>query len=79
MDLIFKNILLQLILYCSAKDIRQIPPIVQTTHGSVKGIFGKSRNGASFYAFKGIPYAKPPVGPLRFKVNTLKNTHKSII
>ena len=26
-----------------------------------------------YNSFKGIPYAQPPIGPLRFKVNTISN------
>lgn len=38
-------------------------PIVQTKYGPIRGV---SLNG--HYEFRGIPFAKPPVGPLRFKV-----------
>uniref|UniRef100_A0A1B0EWG9 Carboxylic ester hydrolase n=1 Tax=Lutzomyia longipalpis TaxID=7200 RepID=A0A1B0EWG9_LUTLO len=40
---------------------------VKVKQGRIRGIQGSLRNGAPFYAFKGIPYAKPPVGELRFK------------
>lgn len=44
-------------------------PVVYTEYGSVRGqqqftLFQKK----SYYAFKGIPYAKPPLAGLRFKV-----------
>lgn len=39
--------------------------IVQTTTGLVKGeVFHDN-----WYRFRGIPYAEPPVGPLRFEVS----------
>lgn len=41
--------------------------VVSTAYGKVKGIIQHSRNNRSFLAFKGIPYAKPPVGDLRFR------------
>ena len=39
--------------------------IVITNSGKVKGKIETSTNG-TFYTFKGIPYAKPPLGDLRF-------------
>ncbi|XP_057336401.1 uncharacterized protein LOC130674963 [Microplitis mediator] len=43
-------------------------PIVQVHDGQLKGIKEKNVNGQSyFYAFRGIPFAKPPVDELRFK------------
>uniref|UniRef100_A0A3F2YWM8 Carboxylic ester hydrolase n=1 Tax=Anopheles epiroticus TaxID=199890 RepID=A0A3F2YWM8_9DIPT len=35
--------------------------------GSVVGLKRALPNGTDWYVFKGIPYAQPPVGPLRFK------------
>ncbi|KAH8280908.1 hypothetical protein KR054_004019, partial [Drosophila jambulina] len=42
-------------------------PVVQTTHGKVQGTLLKGLYEDQFYAFDGIPYAKPPLGTLRFK------------
>lgn len=40
-------------------------PIVRTSYGHVQGAASEFREGVS--AFKGIPYAAPPVGDLRWK------------
>lgn len=45
--------------------------LVNTVNGSVRGqkyttIFEKK----IYFAFRGIPYAKPPINALRFKVRT---------
>lgn len=41
---------------------------LNTKLGPIKGIQMTSRDGRRFNAFLGIPFAKPPVGDLRFKV-----------
>lgn len=43
--------------------------IVETSFGPVRGIKRTSAVGDQFFSFRGIPYAKPPVGELRFKVS----------
>lgn len=43
-------------------------PVVQTENGFVSGITSKTWRGRTTYTFEGIPYAAPPVGELRFKV-----------
>lgn len=43
-------------------------PIVETKYGSVRGIFMRSRQNRTFYAFLGLPYALPPVNESRFQV-----------
>lgn len=40
---------------------------VKITKGILKGQILKSRNERPYYSFTGIPYAKPPVGKLRFE------------
>lgn len=42
-------------------------PVVQTNSGSVRGSVLESRLGKLFFAFRGIRYARPPIGDLRFK------------
>ena len=44
--------------------------IVQTKEGPVQGKEIRSEEtGEKYCSFQGIPYAHPPVGPLRFKVS----------
>lgn len=40
---------------------------VQVTEGILEGTLAHNEFGGSFYSFKGIPYAEPPVGDLRFQ------------
>lgn len=41
---------------------------VITGQGKVKGSISYDASGEKYYKFQGIPYAKPPIGLLRFKV-----------
>ena len=45
--------------------------IVRVTQGSLRGQKVKTEAGATYYSFHAIPYAKPPVGRLRFKVSLI--------
>lgn len=38
-----------------------LPTLRQTTHGPVEGIENKTVFGNTYYAFRGIPYAAPPI------------------
>jgi carboxylesterase type B len=55
---------------------------VRVAQGSLRGQKVKTEAGATYYSFNAIPYAKPPVGPLRFKVSLIllvvKPTYKCI-
>nr|AIY68377.1 putative alpha-esterase [Leptinotarsa decemlineata] len=42
-------------------------PVVAISEGQVRGCVGTDIDGGQFHSFLGIPYAKPPVGELRFK------------
>lgn len=41
--------------------------LVNTWLGPIQGTIIKTLYGHDIYAFRGIPYAKPPIGELRFK------------
>jgi len=43
-------------------------PRVKTPLGGLKGYYKVSQNGRKYEAYEGIPYALPPIGKLRFKV-----------
>ncbi|CAH2056102.1 unnamed protein product, partial [Iphiclides podalirius] len=42
-------------------------PIVKVEQGALQGRVANSPSGRAFYSFQGVPYAKPPLGSLRFK------------
>nr|QIK02111.1 carboxylesterase 11 [Holotrichia parallela] len=44
-----------------------VDPIVETEQGKLRGRIDCDYRGVKFYSFQGIPYAKPPLGKLRFK------------
>lgn len=53
--------------------------IMQTRNGLIEGIIQKNQNGESFYSFRGIPYAEPPVNELRFKAPLPKEPWNEIL
>lgn len=40
---------------------------VEVAQGKLRGREATTKSGVTYYSFQGIPYAKSPVGPLRFK------------
>ena len=58
-------LLLALPCLCSAVDVTEV---VDTKYGQVQGRVMTLHTGMQVNAFLGIPFAKPPVGSLRFKV-----------
>lgn len=48
-------------------------PVVATEEGRISGILERSTKDLPFYSYYGIPFAKPPLGPLRFKVEHQQN------
>lgn len=45
--------------------------IIEVKQGQLEGITKESiLTGREYYSFLGIPYAKPPIGELRFQVST---------
>ncbi|XP_071527813.1 uncharacterized protein [Panulirus ornatus] len=41
--------------------------VVKLEQGFIRGILQEAGPGRPFYSFKGVPYAEPPLGDLRFK------------
>lgn len=48
------------------------PLLVHTTLGTIRGVKEYSEKGNPFFSYYAIPYAKPPLGKLRFQVKCLK-------
>lgn len=48
---------------------------IRVNEGLLEGEVVQNKYGGSFYSFKGIPYAQPPLGDLRFKVNFIHYTY----
>ncbi|CAB3258992.1 unnamed protein product [Arctia plantaginis] len=67
-----KNILVALNLrFLSTSTIAE--PVIETEQGKFKGQVTRNCNDLSYFAFKGIPYAKPPIDEFRFSVTQPPN------
>ena len=60
-------------------DNEQNPLIVKYSSGSVKGSHATTNNGRAILSFRGIPYALPPVGILRFKRSSPAGPQHNVI
>lgn len=49
-------------------EVLMLDAHVDTKLGGLDGYVMKTMTGKRIYAFEGIPYAEPPVGPYRFRV-----------
>ena len=48
------------------KDLEGVP-IISAPAGKIQGLREFTRDKKEIYSYKGIPFAKPPIGSLRFK------------
>ncbi|XP_049809738.1 venom carboxylesterase-6-like [Schistocerca nitens] len=60
-------LLLLLLLLADSVTAEGDPRLVSTRQGAARGVHKESSSGRRFLAFYNLPYAKPPVGPLRFR------------
>ncbi|XP_044018738.1 esterase FE4-like [Aphidius gifuensis] len=75
--LISSNLFLLFFIFVNAKGSK-IEVEVETDSGKFKGLADTTtRLGKKIYSFRGIRYAEPPTGPLRFKPAVLINKYKN--
>lgn len=71
----FKRISLAVLLFSviiSATSADDEHKIIKTKNGPIRGLRKITLlKKIPYYSFKGIPYAKPPIGDLRFKVSKI--------
>lgn len=64
-------VLLTLISLAIADETNEFK-IVQTEYGAVRGKVQSTMYGAkAYYSYRGIPFAKPPINELRYKVEII--------
>lgn len=49
-------------------------PIIEISDGKLRGTITQNLKGEKIYSFLGVPFAKPPIGELRFKVSSFLDT-----
>ena len=66
--LLFCQLVAALVLAVNLVLAKKVAPIVTTKTGQVSGTLEKSFSSKDYFAFRGIPFAEPPIGELRFMV-----------
>lgn len=63
-------------LLCSeTSEASKNSPVVEIQSGKIRGTIETGVTGEKYLAYKGIPYAKPPLGDLRFEVSNSCSHH----
>lgn len=57
------------ILFCVICTTKCQNPEVEIPQGRLSGDTRTNFDGGNYYSFLSVPYGKPPIGELRFKVN----------
>jgi len=60
--------LLLALYFRATKEPLKPSPIVTVSEGKLQGVVTYSRNGNEIYEYLSVPYAKKPIGDLRFEV-----------
>ncbi|XP_067006682.2 juvenile hormone esterase [Anabrus simplex] len=55
------------VLFAVLAAVRANGPVVRTAQGQLRGSVLKTVDGRDIFSFRGVPFARPPVGDLRFK------------
>lgn len=50
------------------RNVMEEELVVTVAQGQLQGFRNKFRGNREYVSFLGVPYAEPPLGPLRFKV-----------
>ncbi|KAI4468874.1 carboxylesterase [Holotrichia oblita] len=63
----FKNQVIIFLIFIIGKCLCQDEILLEIAQGTLKGTQRTDRKNGIFYSFQSIPFAKPPIGALRFK------------
>jgi carboxylesterase type B len=82
----WRKVLLALATLSQAKDLLA-DIVLQLPNGQIRGREAVTLENRTFFAFEGVPYAAPPIGPLRFKApqppenwdDVLDTTHVEVV
>ena len=79
-QLLIQGIAMFLLRLCVVADDTVMPKIVNTLLGPVKGFKTTNKiTQKNLFEFRGIPYGKPPVGPLRFQKPVAVDTWPNVL
>lgn len=53
--------------------------VIHTHEGDIEGSVMETRSGVQFHAFRKVPFAEPPIGPLRFLAPVPKSSWEDVL
>lgn len=62
------NLCCAIILLLTSRCLCQEDVLLEISQGTLNGMVKYDRKGGPIYSFQSIPFGKPPIGNLRFKV-----------